>query len=85
MVKDNEKRFIPGSNPKWGLELPDDDSNSLVSKSGQNWDNGYNFDEKDDEEENNKSIYDDLGKEIKFDPEAAEKAKKEEVDSEKAD
>lgn len=60
-----EKRFIPGTNPKWGRELPDEDINSLVDKNGNNWDNGYNFDEKDDEE-------DDIPP---FDPEAAKKAR----------
>ena len=44
-----EKRFIPGTNPKWGRELPDEDDNSLVDKNGNNWDNVYNFDEFDPE------------------------------------
>ena len=66
-----EKRFIPGTNPKWGRELPDEDDNSLVDKNGNNWDNGYNFDERDD------------GDDIpEFDPEAAKRAREE--DSEKA-
>ncbi|MBQ3280669.1 hypothetical protein IJG92_03395 [Candidatus Saccharibacteria bacterium] len=59
-----EKRFIPGTNPKWDRELPDEDINSLVDKNGNNWDNGYNFDEKDDEEDT-----------PPFDPEAAKKAR----------
>lgn len=47
----NEKRFIPGTNPNWGLELPDDDYNSLTTKYGEKYDNGYNFDEKYDKED----------------------------------
>ena len=39
-----EKRFIPGTDPDWGRELPDEDDNSLVDKAGKNWDNGDNFD-----------------------------------------
>ncbi len=46
-----KEKFIPGSDSEWGLELPDGDVNSLVSKDGKNWDNGYNFDERDSEEE----------------------------------
>lgn len=53
-----EKDFIPGTNPKWNRELPDDYTNSLVDANGNNYDNGYNFDEKDDHEE------DDLAKEL---------------------
>lgn len=45
-----EKRYIPGTNPEWGRELPEGYSNSLVDAAGNNWDNGYNFDEKDDDE-----------------------------------
>ncbi len=56
------KEFIPHTNPDWNLELPDGDLNSLVSKDGKNHDDGYNFDEKDDEEEF-----------PPFDPEAAKK------------
>lgn len=64
-----EKRYIPGTNPKWNRELPDEDLNSLVDKNGNNYDNGYNFDEHDDEEE-----------EIpEFDPEAAKKAREEDT------
>lgn len=44
-----EKDYIPGTNPEWGRELPDGDLNSLVDKSGNSFDNGFNFDEKDDE------------------------------------
>ena len=53
-----EKRFIPGTNPNWNRELSDEDINSLVDANGNNYDNGYNFDEKDDHEE------DDLAKEL---------------------
>ena len=47
-----EKRFIPGTNPNWNRELSDEDVNSLVDAAGNNYDNGYNFDERlDDDEE----------------------------------
>ncbi len=46
-----EKRFIPGTNPEWGRELPDGYDNSLVDKAGNNYDNGWNFDEKSDDED----------------------------------
>lgn len=47
-----EKRnYIPGTDPKWGRELPDGDLNSLVDKSGNSYDDGFNFDERDDEVE----------------------------------
>lgn len=52
------KETIPGTNPNWGRELPDDYTNSIVDANGNNYDNGYNFDEKDDHEE------DDLAKEL---------------------
>ena len=48
---DNEKRYIPHTNSDWGVELPDEDDNSLVDKYGRNHDDGFNFDEKRDEEE----------------------------------
>lgn len=73
MRSSGEKKYIPGTDPKWGRELPDDYSNSLVDKAGHNWDNGYNFDERDDDE----TTYDKLAEEVKFDPEAAEKARQE--------
>ena len=59
------KEFIPHTNPDWNLELPDGDLNSLVSKDGKNHDDGYNFDEKDDEKDDTPP----------FDPEAAKKAR----------
>lgn len=62
------KEFIPHTNPDWNLELPDGDLNSLVSKDGKNHDDGYNFDEKDDEEDEKISP---------FDPESAKKAREE--------
>ena len=49
MNGENRNNNITGSDPDWGLELPDGHSNSLVSKDGKSWDNGYNFDEKDEE------------------------------------
>ena len=65
----NEK-YIPGSQPSMNLELPDGDANSLVSKSGKNWDNGYNFDEK---INNGKTTFDNLADELGgFDPKQAE-------------
>lgn len=57
------KEFIPHTNPDWNLELPDGNLNSLVSKDGKNHDDGFNFDEKDDEDI------------PEFDPEAAKKAR----------
>lgn len=60
------KECIPHTNPDWGLELPDGDLNSLVTKNGQNHDDGYNFDERDDDIP-------------EFDPEAAQKAREEAI------
>ena len=40
---------IPGTSKDWGRKLPDGDLNSLVDDNGNNYDNGYNFDEKDDD------------------------------------
>ena len=40
---------IPGTNPDWDRNLPDGDINSLVDSNGNNYDNGFNFDEKDDD------------------------------------
>ncbi len=45
------KRLFPGTNPDWDRELPDEDINSLVDKHGGRYDNGYNFDERDDDDE----------------------------------
>lgn len=70
-----EKRIIPGTNPDWGRELPDGFDNSLVDKDGNNWDNGFNFDERDDPSE--ETTYDTLIDEVKFDPEEALKAREE--------
>lgn len=61
----SEKQYIPHTNPDWGLELPEGYDNSLVDANGRNHDDGYNFDEKDDDEE----------KIPPFDPESAEKAR----------
>ena len=46
-MRNSEKRYAPSTNPKWGVELPDGYDNSLVSKSGWNHNDGYNFDERD--------------------------------------
>ena len=39
---------IPGTNPAWDRNLPDGYSNSLVDENGNSYDNGFNFDEKED-------------------------------------
>ncbi|MBR3132101.1 hypothetical protein IKG33_01680 [Candidatus Saccharibacteria bacterium] len=70
MSNNGEKRFMPSSNPDWDLELPDGDDNSLVTKDGKSWDNGYNFDEKDDDEKDTPE---------EFDPAAAQKAREEAI------
>ena len=68
----NEKRFIPGTKPEWGRELPDEDDNSLLDKHGNNYDNGYNFDERD-----NEVTYDNLAKKQPFEPEEAKRRQEE--------
>lgn len=76
----NEKNFIPGTNPEWGRELPDGDLNSLVDKNGNVYDDGFNFDEKDDAEDllddsedaTNEADDLDLSGFPDFDPEAAQ-------------
>ena len=73
-MNNGKKRFIHGTNPKWGRELPDGYDNSLVDKAGNNYDNGWNFDEKDDDDI---VTYDSLAEEVKFDPNVAKKAKEE--------
>ena len=40
---------IPGTNPKWDRNLPEGYTNSLVDENGNSYDNGFNFDEKDDD------------------------------------
>ena len=67
-----EKNYIPGTRPEWNRELPDEDNNSLVDKHGNNYDDGYNFDERDDE-----VTYDNLAKEQPFDPEEAKRRQEE--------
>lgn len=69
-----EKCFIPGTKPKWKRELPDSNYNSLVDKNGKNYENGYNFDEKVDDDE---ISFSDLEKTTNFDPEEAKKAREE--------
>lgn len=44
----NDKNNIPGTNPGDDRSLPDGDLNSLVDSNGENYDDGYNYDEKDD-------------------------------------
>lgn len=77
-MNNGEKRHIPGSKPEWNLELPDGDLNSLVTKDGKVWDGneGWNYDEKDDNQKAETS-YDNLGEEVKFDPEGAEERQRE--------
>ena len=57
-----EKKYIPHTSPDWHLELPEGMSNSLVSKDGQNHDDGYNFDERDDEETHEEELEADIPK-----------------------
>ncbi len=71
----NNVNTIPGTNPDWKKELPDGYNNSLVDKAGRNWDNGYNFDERDDEQGTDETTFDSLANEVKFDPEAAKKTR----------
>jgi ribosomal protein S18 acetylase RimI-like enzyme len=80
-MKSPEKNYIPSSNPEWNQELPDGMSNSLVNKDGRNWDNGYNFDEKDEEYNPEETTFDSLINETKFDPEAAKRAREEKTRS----
>jgi hypothetical protein len=54
-MRNGEKRYIPGTNPEWGRELPDGYDNSLVDAGGNSWDNGWNFDEPSDPEENDEA------------------------------
>ena len=70
-----KKNYIPGSHPSMNLKLPDGDANSLVADSGKNWDNGYNFDERIDDEEDNLANEAD-----KFDPEQAEREKQKRIE-----
>ncbi|MBR5419177.1 hypothetical protein IK110_02930 [Candidatus Saccharibacteria bacterium] len=61
-MRNGEKRYIPGTNPEWGRELPEGYDNSLVDAGGNNYDNGWNFDEPSDDEEKQD---DDGGEELK--------------------
>lgn len=61
------KRHIPGTNPKWNVNLPDGYDNSLVDDSGRNRDDGYNFDERDDDEDIEEGgSYDTLSRDREF-------------------
>ena len=62
MGNKGEKRPIPGTNPKWNRDLPDGYGNSLVDSSGNSYDNGWNFDERDDDDdsEDEESGWDEL-------------------------
>lgn len=46
-----EKRTIPGTRSNWDRFLPDDYENSLVDRYGNNYDNGWNFDETDESDD----------------------------------
>ncbi len=65
-MKNDEKRYIPGTNRSWGRELPDGYTNSLTGKDGLPYDNGWNYDEPEDEDEEDdeskKSGWDSLDK-----------------------
>lgn len=53
--KDNGKKYIPHTDPRWDLELPEGMTNSLVSEDGMNHDDGFNFDEYDNDEDEDPS------------------------------
>jgi hypothetical protein len=88
MSQNPEKRYIPGTNPEWGQELPEGMANSLVNKYGNNREDGYNFDERDEKEQEagpkEETTYDNLKSKVKFDPEAAKKAREASQTEEKA-
>ncbi len=67
----DKKNYIPGTDPKWGYEMPDGYTNSMIAKDGRAIDTGWNFDEKDNEYLGPDDDY------PEFDPEAAEKARAE--------
>ena len=46
-----EKRFIPGTKPEWNLQLREGFDNAMVDSHGRPYDNGWNFDEKSDDED----------------------------------
>lgn len=75
-MRKNEKKFIPGTHPTWNKELPEGYDNSLTDKAGHSWDNGYNFDEKNDDDDETFTAFDELSK-VKYDPETAMKAREE--------
>lgn len=47
----NDKRYIPGTRPEWNRTLPEGYDNEIVDSHGNNYDNGYNFEEADTEKE----------------------------------
>ena len=51
MGEEKEKRRISGTDPEWIRWLPDGDDNSLVDSYGNSYDNGWNFDERSDDED----------------------------------
>jgi hypothetical protein len=63
-MRNGEKRFIPGTNPDWGCELPDGYYNSLVDAGGKSRDDGWNFDEPYDSEDNDEAEKDGEEKKI---------------------
>ena len=52
----NNKNSIPGTKPEWNRNLPDGDLNSIVDSNGENYDNKYNFDERDDDDEHDEGF-----------------------------
>lgn len=46
-----EKHYIPGTDPKWNRTLPEGYDNEIVDSHGNNYDNGYNFEEPSDPED----------------------------------
>ena len=60
MLRDDKKR-LPGTNPDWDRLLPERRANSLVDKFGFPYDNGYNFDEPNDEDDDDEEDKDEDG------------------------
>ena len=44
-----EKRYVSGTKSSWNFETPEGMTNSMVDRQGRNIDNGWNFDEWDEE------------------------------------
>jgi len=50
-MRNGEKRYIPGTNPDWGYELPDEYDNCTVAKDGAPCYSPWAFDEPKDKED----------------------------------